>query len=178
MRHVPAVCLASLGSIASLLSSGCSSASAQTSSGTTVVSAFAAYRYDADSGYTPVSLPSDGSLGDVMTLSTGGRHTGPLVTTFPARLIVTGTAYLHNGDTSERSIQCKLQLRPAGGAAQDVTFLSYDSLAQYDNRTWTQTTGLDVAPGTYDLALLCSTGLANPGGRVFYADLTVTAHSH
>ena len=48
----------------------------------------------------------------------------------------------------------------------------------YDNKTWTQTTGLDVPAGTYDLALQCSTGLANPGGQVFYADLTATAYSH
>jgi hypothetical protein len=176
MRHVAFVWIASL---ASLSFTGCSSASAQTASGgTTVVEAYAAYRYDTDSGYVPVSLPSDGRLGDVMTLSSGGRHTGPLVVSFPARVVVTATAYLSNQDTSSRSLQCQVQLRPQGGTAQVITFLSYDTLAMYDVRTWTQTTGLDVPAGTYDLALQCSTGLANPGGRVFYADLTATANSH
>jgi hypothetical protein len=141
-----------------------------------IATAYAAYRYDVDSGYVPVALPSDQSYGSVMTLSSGSRHSGPLVLDAPARLIVTASSYLNNDDISPRSILCKVLLEPAGKGAQQISFGTYDSFAVYENKTWSLTTGYDAVAGTYDVELQCSTGLANSGGRVFYADLTAVAY--
>ncbi|SDD21242.1 hypothetical protein [Nocardioides lianchengensis] len=138
--------------------------------------AWSNYRYGRDTAYSPVSLPADGSLGDVTTLSSGpGQRSGRLRLTEPARLIVAADAYLHNGNVSGRSFNCQVDLRPVGGTARSITFPSHDSFGQYENKTWAQTASEAATPGTYDVALRCSTGLANNGGRVYYADLTVTA---
>jgi hypothetical protein len=142
-----------------------------------ITTGYAAYRYDTDSGFVPVSLPSDESFGDVMTLSTGGRHSGPITIAANARLVVTASAYLNNEDTNTRSLACYMELRPQGAAAEQLSFKTYDSLAQFDSKTFSVTTAMDVAAGTFDVALLCSTGLANAGGRVFHGDLTVVAYA-
>lgn len=134
------------------------------------------YRYDRDSGFVPISLPGNGSKGEVIALSSGpGERSGALRLTEPARLVVSVDAYLNNDDVTGRAMNCQVDLRPQGGAARQITFNSYDSLGQYENKTWSQTASEAVTPGTYDVALRCSTGLANNGGRVFYADLTVMA---
>jgi hypothetical protein len=142
-----------------------------------VATAAASYRYDIDSGWVPVVLPSDGTMGNVMDLETGARSSGKIDVGAPARLIVTGSAYLHNGDVFTRSFQCWLQLQPDGSAPEAISFQSYDSLAQYDNITWSMTTGIDVEPDTYNVILQCSTGLANSGGQVFHSDLTAVAYA-
>jgi len=63
-----------------------------------------------------------------------------------------------------------------GDTPQLISFTTYDNFDFYENDTWSLTTGIDVDPGTYNVALQCETGLANNGGYVFYADLTATAY--
>jgi hypothetical protein len=140
-----------------------------------VAAAFAAYRSDVDGGRAALSLPPNGTLGEVMTLGTGAHATGPIFTLVAARLIVIASACLYNADESPRSFQCVVQVRRAGGVAQNVSFATHESLGRAENRTVTLTTGFAVTPGTYDVALLCGSGAANLGGKVSAADLTVIA---
>ena len=115
-------------------------------------------------------------LGEVMSLRTGKLATGPLFMLVPARLVITASASVQNADASPRSLQCVVQVRPVGGGRpRNVSFLSHDTLGPNESRTVTLTTGVAVSPGSYDVALLCASVLANPGGKVLAADLTVTA---
>jgi hypothetical protein len=134
------------------------------------------YDYARDSGSVPVALPNNGTYGDVVTLSGGpGQRSGPVAVTAAARLFVTATAYLNNGDGTGRALRCFLELRPVGGVTRKISFTTYDSLATFENKTLSVSTSEAVGPGTYDAALRCATQLNNANGRVFYASMSVLA---
>jgi hypothetical protein len=113
-----------------------------------------------------VSQPNTGSA---------ESHTGAITVSFPARLIATGTISLRNGNASSEGVFCWLVLISQTGGMPfyywgvPVTLganVFYTPLAVSD--------GVDVAPGTYNVAVVCNAfGVANISTQA--ADLTVVA---
>ena len=120
------------------------------------------------------SLPANASYGTTVTLNTGADKSGPITVSFPARLIITGTTRLQNGDGSARTMRCRLVLSP-GGAQQLVSADAPNPVASFAEHTTTVTGAVDVAPGTYNVGMECATQLSNGGGLYSDVSLTVVA---
>jgi len=116
-------------------------------------------------------LPSDSSFGSTVTLNTGTDKSGPISVSFPARLIITGTTRMQNGDGSSRSMRCRLVLNP-GAAQQLVSAEASQSVPSLAAHTSTVTGAVDVASGTYNVGMECATQLSNASG--LYSDVSIT----
>jgi len=125
---------------------------------------------------TWVGLPSGGGFGDVATLSAGpGDHSGKISIPAPSRIFVTASAALENVSGVTRSMSCLIELRPSDGSPNRQGNQTGEFVETNGEEAWSQTTSFAVSPGTYDVALKCSTWPANDGGYAGYADLTVEA---
>jgi hypothetical protein len=119
-------------------------------------------------------LPSDGSFGSTVTLNTGSSNSGPITVSFPARLIITGSVRLQNGDGSARTLSCRLVLNPGAGQQVVSPLLAQDA-SSFAQLGLTVAGAVNVAPGTYNVGMECSTGGANPNGIYSDVGLTVVA---
>jgi hypothetical protein len=120
------------------------------------------------------TLPSDSSYGATVTLNTGTSKTGPISVSFPARLIITGTTRMQNGNGSGRTMRCRLVLNP-GASQQVVSADAPESVATLEEHTSTVTGAVDVAPGTYNVGMECATQTNNSNGLFADVSLTVVA---
>jgi hypothetical protein len=134
------------------------------------------YSYTRDSGSAPIHLRTDAFYGDVFSLSVGpGQRAGKITVTQAVRLFVTASVYVNNADNATRSVRCYLELRPDGGAAKRIGFITNDDVGAFLSRTVAVSGSEAVPAGTYDVALLCATQPANLGGGVFSATMSVLA---
>jgi len=125
---------------------------------------------------TWVALPSGGGFGEVDAIGSGpGDHSGKVVIPAASRIFVTASAGLQNLSGSTRTMSCLVELRPSDGSPVRRWNQTGEFVDANGEESWSQTTSFAVSPGTYDVALMCSTWPANNGGSAGYADLTVEA---